>query len=221
MKIVVMSRQAIENFTFTEPCVVISISEPGYKPARIFGAGMVEEVLRLNFHDCDRDGNVHGYAGDNEPGVLQPITPEIGLKIVNFVEKWKDKVGTLYVHCHAGWSRSPGAACGIAYILGQDDAEFYVGRTPNMDVKWAILHAWRNKKSGEVLHRVAVGDKPGSLCSEEGTTTVEEADVTCERCKAIIETADGMQRAFDDFGRPEPELEGKCAVVDVEEEPDA
>lgn len=219
MNIVVMSRKEIESMAFAHPCVIVSISEPGMAEASIKGCGKVEEILRLEFHDTGEDNKLVGYGGDEEPQVLQPMTMEQGLQVVDFVEKWKDKVDWIYVHCHAGLSRSPGAAVAICQILRQRSSQFYVGKFPNRHVAWTIVTAWRNKKDREAVHLLAPNKLLAPLCGADAqTTNVDEADVTCKQCRSIIETADGMERAFDDFGRPEPGLEGKCAVVEVKEE---
>lgn len=220
MNIVVTSRREMENMVFDHPCVVISISEPGTAEASIKGNNMVQDILRLQFHDTGDDGKIQGFGGDVEPTVLQEMTLEQGREVVDFVEKWKDRVGTIYVHCHAGMSRSPGAAVAICQILRQRSGQFYGnGRFPNRHVAWTISTAWRNKKHGAAIHLLAPNSLTGPLCGGDAqTTNLDEALVTCPRCKSIIQTADGMQRAFDDFGRPEPALEGKCAVIEVKEE---
>lgn len=222
MNIVVMSRREIENMVFDHPCVVISISEPGFDDACIKGNSKVQDILRLQFHDTE-GGKIIGFGGDQEPEALREMTMEQGLQVVDFIEKWRDRVGTIYVHCHAGMSRSPGVAVAICQMLRQRSNQFYGnGRFPNRHVAWTIVTAWRNKKHGDAIHLLFPGALLAPLCQTEDvrTTNEDREVVTCRKCKSIMETADRAEKAFTELGRPEPALDGKCLVVEVKEETD-
>lgn len=47
--------------------------------------------------------------------------------IIEFVEKWRNKVSTIIVHCHAGISRSSAIASIISIYLGLDDYWIWSG----------------------------------------------------------------------------------------------
>ena len=48
------------------------------------------------------------------------MSPDDALKIAYFVNKWKDKVDTIWVHCEVGVSRSAGIAMAIMEYLNMD-----------------------------------------------------------------------------------------------------
>lgn len=62
------------------------------------------------------------------------FSEEDAKKIVDFVEKYKDTVDELWIHCYAGISRSQAVAAAISkYYTGDDEQYFRVG-IPNMRV---------------------------------------------------------------------------------------
>ena len=46
-------------------------------------------------------------------------------QILNAVEKYKDSVEEIIVHCDAGFSRSPAVAAALSLWLNGDDSEFF------------------------------------------------------------------------------------------------
>lgn len=100
---------------------IISITDPGSRPASIFRNPWPEmPVLRLEFHDVE--GNQEDQEGIRM-GVYRPMTTMQATKVVDFVKDLE--VDILVVHCEAGISRSAGTAAACAVILGQSDAEFF------------------------------------------------------------------------------------------------
>lgn len=93
-------------------------------------------VCRLYFDDTD--GTETGY---------DCITERDANRIIDFLlAAQKDGVEIMVVHCHAGRSRSAAVAAACSIILGQSDAEFFVGRfTPNMKVYRMVLNAYQER----------------------------------------------------------------------------
>ena len=119
MKITVLSRYEIEAIydKITEPCIIISIYCPADTPARIEKTEFVKDILFLAFDDVEED-RTYGY---------KPMSKEDGVLVRDFVEKFKNEVNEIIVHCDAGVSRSAGIAAAIGKYLNGDDM-FIFGR---------------------------------------------------------------------------------------------
>lgn len=114
-KVIVKSRlQAIQHSQLKEipSCIIVSITEgKGHTPSFYRGDGsQVKDVFPLFFDDIDREHD--GYKACQEEDFK-------GLRA--FIDKWKDKVDEIIVHCHAGISRSSGCAAAICQYIGIDD----------------------------------------------------------------------------------------------------
>lgn len=129
MNVVVMSQYDAEAYAakkHTKSTIVISITSPGTYQAAIEPNSIngIVDILRLEFYDTDRKN--HSYQG---------ITEADGVKIVDFVNKYKnDKlINTIIVHCEAGQSRSSGVAAAILKYMFNDDFQIFGNRkyTPN------------------------------------------------------------------------------------------
>jgi predicted protein tyrosine phosphatase len=126
MKFIVGGRHEIERGIIVRtPYVIISISDPGKKKARIRKPTGLLDVLYLQFHDA-------------EPEKGLPLSKEVVLmtkkhakQIWNFVLRYRDQVGTIVVHCEQGMSRSPAVAAAIALHLGADDRRLTRDYQPN------------------------------------------------------------------------------------------
>jgi predicted protein tyrosine phosphatase len=98
---------------------VISITEPGARPANIFRNPWPEmPILRLEFHD------VEGHEESVRLGVHRAMQPSQAAKVVDFLKTLQDR-DVLVVHCEAGISRSADVAAACAVVLGQSDQEFF------------------------------------------------------------------------------------------------
>ena len=65
-----------------------------------------------------RGSNYYGCDGV----MLKGITDKQAKEIVDFVEKWKDKVELICVNCEAGISRSSGTALALSMLLNGNDS---------------------------------------------------------------------------------------------------
>lgn len=96
-----------ESLVINEDCVIISINEH-YSEIPVFAFNeKIQDILTLFFDDKEDDVN-----GMNKNQARA---------VVNFVNKWKEKVNLIIVHCGAGISRSAGVAAAIGKYLNGDD----------------------------------------------------------------------------------------------------
>jgi hypothetical protein len=128
MKFLIMSRDKISKFTFPHRYAIIGIVGHGCEHPLI-PEGYVD-LLQLNFYDTDF------YISD-----YPSIQKEDARKILEFVEKNKDKVDMFVVHCNAGISRSSGTVAALSFIYNGDAAWVFSDRRyiPNMLVYKTIL----------------------------------------------------------------------------------
>lgn len=107
--------KAIQHSQFKEipSCVIVSITEgKGVTPSFYRGVdSQVKDVFPLFFDDIDREYD--GYKACQESDFK-------GLR--DFIDKWKDEVEEIIVHCHAGISRSSGCAAAICQYIQIDDS---------------------------------------------------------------------------------------------------
>lgn len=70
-----------------------------------------------------------------------PISEDDAKRIVDAVEKYKDEVEEIVVHCDAGYSRSPAVAAAISLWLNGTDDEFFnpLKYCPNRQVYRTVL----------------------------------------------------------------------------------
>jgi predicted protein tyrosine phosphatase len=97
---------------------VISITDPGSRPANIFAFEPKVKTLRLEFHD------VEGHEESVRLGVHRAMSADQASKVVGFLTTLQDR-DVLVVHCEAGISRSAGVAAACAVALDQPDEEFF------------------------------------------------------------------------------------------------
>lgn len=96
-----------ESLVINEDCVIISINEH-YSEFPVFAFNnKIQDILTLFFDD--KEDEVNGMNKNQAKAV------------VNFVNKWKEKVNLIIVHCGAGISRSAGVAAAIGKYLNGDD----------------------------------------------------------------------------------------------------
>ena len=132
MKIKIMSRlEAIHYSTLLhkEKSIIVSISEPTTTNPTFFENNSILDVLFLKFDDIIQE----------ELKVvphLKLMTKEDVYNIKQFIDKYKDKIDTIIVHCHAGVSRSSAVACGICLYLGKDD--YYIWNDTYYPNSWCL-----------------------------------------------------------------------------------
>lgn len=116
-KTIWMPQYKAELVPFYSDAAFISITEP-QRPDAAIAQGYVEndQILRLRFNDADEhfQNHVAGYEYD-EPVLF---TDEHANQIIDFVENLPVEVTTIFIHCHAGISRSAAVAIALAEMFG-------------------------------------------------------------------------------------------------------
>lgn len=145
MKILVMSRAEIEKkyLQFSIPTAIISIRCFTDKTLpKISLTDYVTDILFLRFDDLEATDKYKTF-----------MTYEDAEAVRDFVQKVKDKVEQIVVHCDAGVSRSAGVAAAIGKYLNDDDM-FIFGRpryAPNKTCYQRTLSALMDAEIDESL----------------------------------------------------------------------
>ncbi len=138
MDFIVAGREEIESgIVVRAPYVVISITDPGKRPARIQRAAGFRDILRLQFHDAVP------LVGFTLPSEIVLMTKDHARSIYRFVKLWHDKVETIVVHCEQGMSRSPAVAAAICKVLDGDSRHFFHEYMPNRYIYQLMLRSGR------------------------------------------------------------------------------
>ena len=136
MKVEVMNRSAAKKYARTpntETSIIVSINDVSDIPNDI-KIGHVKRVLSVFFDDvCS--------------GQPYAITEDDAKQIVEFVERYKDSVDKIIVHCAAGVSRSAATAAAILKFYTGDDSQIFdaLRYRPNMSVYTKVLQAFMEK----------------------------------------------------------------------------
>ena len=131
MNIRILSREKAVKLSYTEfvnDKVVISITDPFNEPAELnSNNSSIKELLRLSFYDISEETK-------DIFGGYESMSPDEANKIAHFVNKWKDKIDTIWVNCEVGVSRSAGIAMAIMEYLNMDLTPILESTTyyPNM-----------------------------------------------------------------------------------------
>src|SRR3954467_3561018 len=129
MEIIITDREGIEKGVMVKSSyVVISIHDPDKQPPRIRKQPGFRASLVLSFDDAEE---VPAMA---LPGEIVLMSRGQAKKIRRFIEKHREDVGAVVVHCEAGMSRSPGVAAALCRAFGQDDQLFWQEYQPNRHV---------------------------------------------------------------------------------------
>ena len=131
MNIKILSRVKAVKLSYTDfekDKVIISIKDPWADNAHFNrNNSSIKEILYLSFYDISEETNdiFGGYSS---------MSPYDARKTAHFVNKWKDKVDTIWVHCEVGVSRSAGIAMAIMEHLNMDLTPILESTTyyPNM-----------------------------------------------------------------------------------------
>lgn len=157
-----LSKRQMENHIFTQPCVIISVTEPEQKPVSIVWGEHVQDVLRLSFHDEDNgECNDCGRDSKDAPGMRQ----EQGDEVIQFIEKHLDRIRNeqvvrsaqlllpqplptllVYLNCTAGMCRGPGIASALALIYNGDETYWWNSKTPSLIARERVIQAWKKSK---------------------------------------------------------------------------
>jgi predicted protein tyrosine phosphatase len=112
------------------PHIWISITSPDDPKANLQPDPNRLDTLFLEFFDVE-------FSRPNYP----PMSEDHAKEIINFVQKYVDKVGLICVNCQAGISRSAGCAAGLSILINGHDRG--IGDSPrfhpNVHVKSLIL----------------------------------------------------------------------------------
>ena len=131
MDLLVYSRGAIERLPPHEVShVIISITTTSDDVARVPIGERCREVLRLSFLDADvlpPDGSGRLFGVDDAQAIL------------SLLDRQREHVERIVLHCDAGLSRSPAVAAALAVCLGQSDQPFFRRYRPNMRVYRTLL----------------------------------------------------------------------------------
>lgn len=125
-----MSRAEAVNIIPGTSYAMISISVPN-DPAPLNKMWNRHNLLRLQFHDADKEGNLNSMMGQSSIAAIKSsggpklFSEDDAKEIIKFVEEIKDKVISLFVHCDAGISRSSAVAKFIAELYKLDFPESY------------------------------------------------------------------------------------------------
>ena len=134
MQFIVSDRASIEEGILVRSSyVLISIRDPDSRIVRVPKQPGLRDVLQLAFHDAEPASSM------TLPKSVTLMTEEQVIQIWSFVEKWKNEVGTIVVHCEQGMSRSPAVAAALCKRLGGDESKFFEAYQPNSFVYEIML----------------------------------------------------------------------------------
>ena len=142
-----------------ETSVIISINdldETNYIDFNMGKKNNIKGVLYLTFADNERiritDFMDEEHRKNSERVNATTIQDTDGKKIVEFVNKWKDKVDKIIVHCSAGISRSSGVCAAISLVLTGSDLWVFENPMycPNMTCYRTVLNAFNYEQDKKV-----------------------------------------------------------------------
>jgi predicted protein tyrosine phosphatase len=138
MDFIITDREGIEKGVLVKSSyVVISIHDPDKQPPPIRKQPGFRASLVLSFDDAEE---VPAMA---LPGEIVLMSRGQAKKIRRFIEKHREDVGAVVVHCEAGMSRSPGVAAALCRAFGQDDQLFWQEYQPNRHVYRLVLDVFK------------------------------------------------------------------------------
>ena len=150
MKLIIMSRKDIEAKQFVNnPTVAICIA---YLNGRLHKVNVGEKLLAVHhtrFSDCDGDSKWCFPACKTMENIPVPMTRGQAIDILDFVEKWKDKVNEIHIACYGGVSRSAGVAAGLAMVFGWEDNHIYKYHIPNIHCKNLIRREFQQEDNAK------------------------------------------------------------------------
>ena len=147
MKITFMGRWAAERLRLPDKYVLVSITDPGSRPAALHDPACVA-VLRLEFHDLAERPSWPGSDG------LVLFTPAMAAQVAAFAERWRDAVSRIVVHCEAGISRSCAVASALARHFTGDDTRQREAGVPNRLVYRLMLEALKVPGAADICAKV-------------------------------------------------------------------
>lgn len=129
MQFIVEGRQAVERGIVVRcPYIVISIRDPGRRPARIRRTAGLRGTLHLSFHDAEPTTAMR------LPDSITLMTVADAERIWAFVQEHLPEIGAIVCHCEQGMSRSPAVAAALAEALGEAPTPIVRWTQPNQTV---------------------------------------------------------------------------------------
>ena len=152
MIIKVLSRAQAEQLNPQEKCAIISITDFESDIVKFEYNNNIKGVLRLHFLDEDD----MSYVRNKNKDTHRLFSTGDAIKILNFVDEMIDKIDVLYIHCLAGWSRSPAIAAAICDIYGiETDTRWFFQYSPNVFVYRKLMNAYTFR--GQLPHPIEGG----------------------------------------------------------------
>ncbi len=125
MQLIVTSRSEIEaGIVVRSAYVVVSISDADARPPKLVRGAVFRDAIYLHFDDTEPKSSFG----------RRPMTLDQAKQIWEFVGQHRKLVETIVCHCHAGMSRSPAVAAGIAEGLGESPTWVFANYCPNRHV---------------------------------------------------------------------------------------
>lgn len=145
MKFEVMSRQNAKRYSFKkhdEKSIIISITNVDLEDVifnRNINNGIID-ILRLKFDDVEK-------------GEINCIIESDVKQIVKFINKYKNIVDKIIVHCEAGVSRSSGVCGAIMKAIQGDDWDIFNNPKfcPNMTCYRIVLNGFMELNERELI----------------------------------------------------------------------
>lgn len=147
MIIKVLNREQAEQLKPQEKCAIISITDFESDIVKFEYNNNIKGVLRLHFLDEDDLSYVRNKSKDT----YRLFSTGDAIKILNFVDEMIDKIEVLYIHCLAGWSRSPAIAAALCDIYNiESDTDWFFQYSPNVFVYRKLMnaHTFRDELKG-------------------------------------------------------------------------
>lgn len=132
------------NHDGNETFAIISIQDSAGFGFRFVPERKCKDVLTLKFDDIDTVRKTfrsaeNGYEQVKDTGVL--FDSVMAEQIVDFVDKNKDEVDEIWIHCYAGVSRSMAVAAALSKFFNGTDEPYFRYGIPNMRVYRETLEA--------------------------------------------------------------------------------
>lgn len=118
MKITILCELAAIQYSkeISNKSIFVSITCPNEDNVKFAKNDNILDVINLKFNDLDEDYEINGV-------VLEKPSQEDMNGLKDFVDKYKDDVDEIVIHCGAGASRSPGLGKALIDYLNDDSIE--------------------------------------------------------------------------------------------------
>ena len=155
--------------TLETECVIISINDTGYD-TMLHENKKIIDIHKIWFDDIERNTNQK----------LKLMTIDQAESIKDFVDKYKDEVKHIVIHCTAGISRSAAVGCVIARYLNKDDNYLWATARymPNKHVYKTMCKAFNLEYSDKLFaYKMKLKECNLKFCNDYG---VNIDDMFCD-----------------------------------------